>query len=92
VRFQYPFWWNNLVSALDSISLIGLSKDDEDVQNALNWLIENQEESGLWRLSYSEIHKAVENQRTREMQLWVSLAICRIFKRLYEGDSDGLEG
>jgi len=84
VRFQYPFWWNNLVAALDSISLIGLSKDDEDVQNALNWLIENQEESGLWRLSYSEIHKATENQRTREMQLWVSLAICRIFKRFYE--------
>jgi len=92
VRFQYPFWWNNLVSALDSISLIGLSKDDEDVQNALNWLIENQEESGLWKLSYSEIHKAVENQRTREMQSWVSLAICRIFKRFYERDSNGLEG
>ncbi len=83
VRFQYPFWWNNLVSALDSISLIGLSKDDEDVKNALNWLIENQEKSGLWRLSYSEIHKVIENQRTREMQLWVNLAICRIFKRFY---------
>ena len=26
VRFQYPFWWNNLVSALDSISLIGLPR------------------------------------------------------------------
>jgi len=29
VRFEYPFWWNHLVSALDSVSLIGLSKGDK---------------------------------------------------------------
>jgi len=24
VRFDYPFWWNQLVAALDSVSLIGV--------------------------------------------------------------------
>ena len=43
VRFEYPFWWNQLVAALDSVSLIGLSPDDEPIAQALNWLIEHQQ-------------------------------------------------
>ncbi len=46
VRFEYPFWWNNLVAALDSVSLIGLPKDDEQIKKALDWLIDHQEEAG----------------------------------------------
>jgi hypothetical protein len=83
VRFQFPFWWNNLVSALDSISLIGLSREDEDIQNALKWLSDHQERNGLWKESYSRIHKAHESRRSHEAQLWISLAICRILKRFY---------
>jgi len=55
IRFEYPFWWNNLVAALDSISLIGLSKEDEQIRRALSWLIDHQEESGLWRESYVKV-------------------------------------
>jgi hypothetical protein len=40
VRFQYPFWWNNLVAALDSISLIDPSRD-EQMEEALDWLIDH---------------------------------------------------
>lgn len=83
LRFEYPFWWNNLVAALDSLSLIQLSKDDADIEGALNWLIANQQKSGLWKNSYSKIHKAPESAKTFEMQLWITLAICRIMKRFY---------
>jgi hypothetical protein len=83
VRFQYPFWWNNLVAALDSVSLIGLSKDDEQISNALNWFIDNQEKSGLWRTSYVRAKgDGIESAKDKEMRLWISLAICRVFKRL----------
>ncbi len=84
VNFKYPFFWTDLVSALDSISLIGIPKEDNDVQTALNWLKSNQQKSGLWKNTYSNIHKTVANKRTFEAQLWISLAICRIFKRYYE--------
>jgi hypothetical protein len=84
VRFEYPFWWNNLVAALDSLSRIGLSKDDERIKQALDWLSDKQEEGGLWRVSYAR-PKEQEKQtaKAREMKLWVSLAICRVFSRLY---------
>jgi hypothetical protein len=80
VRFQYPFWWNNLVAALDSISLIDPSRD-EKVEEALDWLIDHQEEDGLWNASYMG-GEGANNARTRETKLWVSLAICRVLKRL----------
>jgi len=84
IRFEYPFWWNNLVAALDSLSLIGLSKEDEHIRLALAWLIEHQEENGLWKTTYAK--PGGEEKRiakVRETKLWVSLAICRVFKRLY---------
>jgi hypothetical protein len=84
IRFQYPFWWNNLVSALDSISLIGFSREDINISNALHWLMDHQEKNGLWKVSYSKIHKSTENAKTFEVQLWITLAICRIFKRFYK--------
>jgi hypothetical protein len=83
LRFQFPFWWNDLVAALDSLSLIGTPPEDTDINKALEWLISNQRPDGLWNISYSRIHKSSINKKAEEMSLWVTLAICRIFKRFY---------
>lgn len=80
VRFQYPFWWNNLVAALDSISLIDPSRD-EPMEEALDWLIDHQEQDGLWKTTYVK-GKEVNNAQTRETRPWVSLAICRVLRRV----------
>jgi Prenyltransferase and squalene oxidase repeat len=84
VRFDYPFWWNNILTALDSVSLIGLSKEDEQVSKALDWLTDHQEVDGLWEVSYAKPSvRETETSRKRETKLWVSLAICRVLKRLF---------
>jgi hypothetical protein len=84
VRFEYPFWWNNLVTALDSLSLIGLSAEDEQIRRAAEWLVDHQQQDGLWRVSYVK-PEAQEKQTAKvgEMRLWITLAICRVFSRLY---------
>jgi hypothetical protein len=82
-RFEYPFWWNNIVTALDSVSLIGLSKDNEQVNKAMNWLIDHQEADGLWKVSYAKPNvRETETVLKRDTRRWVSLAICRVLKRL----------
>ncbi|OGN91434.1 MAG: hypothetical protein A2Y88_05600 [Chloroflexi bacterium RBG_13_48_10] len=84
VRFEYPFWWNNLLSAMDSLSRMGFSKDDPQIKLALDWFRNHQEEGGLWKVSYMEQKKQEKDSpKIWEMKLWISLAICRIFKRLY---------
>lgn len=81
VRFDFPFWWTNLVSALDTLSLLGFLPDDEDVDRGICWLVEHQQADGLWLPSYSRIHRNSPNSRTRSLRLWVSLAICRVLRR-----------
>ena len=84
VRFEYPFWWNNLVAALDSVSLIGFTGDDAQIRLALDWLVDHQEEDGLWRVSYARPNaRETDVGKKRETRWWVSLAICRVLKRLW---------
>ncbi len=85
MRFEYPFWWNNLVSALDSLSLMGYSAEEPQIKRALHWLVEHQEASGLWRVSYVRPDAPEKTTaKVQEMKRWVTLAICRIFHRLYQ--------
>lgn len=79
VRFEYPFWWNNLVAALDSVSLIDPSRD-EPVDRALDWLVEHQEGNGLWRTTYVEGKS--ETKKAAAERYWITLAICRILSRM----------
>jgi hypothetical protein len=75
-KFQYPFWWANILTALDSLSLIGFTADDPDVRKGLDWFISHQEEDGLWDTAYG---KGKDADRAK---LWVGLAACRVLKRL----------
>ena len=83
VRFQYPFWWNSLLGALDSLSKLGFRADHPKVREALEWFIEHQSDDGLWENSYRKNAKKIDTERAREGRQWVSLAICRVFKRIY---------
>ncbi len=82
-KFQFPFWWTNILTALDSLSRIGFSPDDQDVQRALQWLVANQEDNGLWKTSYEQKKRKEMTPKEKEASLWVGLAICRVFKRFY---------
>jgi len=76
-KFQYPFWWSNILTSLDSLSLIGFSSDDPDIWKGLGWFISNQEENGLWATSYGK------GRNAERVKSWIGLAVCRVFKRFY---------
>jgi hypothetical protein len=85
VRFEYPFWWNSLLSAMDSLSRMGLTRDDPQIRLALDWFREHQQQDGSWRVSSMKPEEPEKDSlKIKEMKPWISLAICRIFKRLYE--------
>ena len=79
---RFLFWWPNLVTALDSLSLMGYSKDDADIRKGLNWLMENQQSNGLWRLDYGK--DAKQKAGVSSEQLWLALKVAGIFKRFYQ--------
>ena len=88
-RFQFPFWWTNILTALDTLSLIGCSRQDEDIQKALRWFVDNQQPDGLWKTSYEQAKHKEPTAREQETRHWVSLAVCRVLKRFAEYAPEG---
>jgi hypothetical protein len=76
-KFTFPFWYTDLLSALDSLSLLGFGPDEPKIQEALAWFVTNQGEDGLWNLHL------VKAKSDKDLRLWLGLAICRVFQRVY---------
>jgi len=78
-RFTFPFWFTDLLSALDSLSFLGFTRDDLQIEKALKWFSSRQQrENGLWKLTLSK------GKSTEGLPLWTSLAVCRVLKRFYK--------
>jgi hypothetical protein len=76
-KFTFPFWFTDLLSALDSLSLLGFSQDGPRIAEALEWFRIRQQEDGLWKLSL------LKNKSIPDLPLWTSLSVCKVFKRFY---------
>lgn len=76
-RVSYPFWFTDIVSSLDSLYFLGFGIDDEHIQLALDWLVKRQLSDGTFDL------KLVRG-RDKDLKYWITLAICRVFKRYYK--------
>lgn len=74
LKFQYPFWWGSLLTALDSLSKLGFSAQDEEIAGGIRWFVENQQVNGFWPTGYGSGKGAERNQA------WVALAVCRLLK------------
>lgn len=75
--FSFPFWFTDLLSSLDSLSLIGLDPNDPDIQIGLNWFVSKQRRTGMWKL----LLRAMAGEE--EPDAWITLAVCRVFKRFF---------
>jgi hypothetical protein len=73
-KIRYPFWWTDVLSALDSLRWLGFSGDDLDIQQGLEWLIADQEANGQWEARYL-------SGGDKDIHLWTTLHVCRVLRR-----------
>jgi len=78
-RVSYPFWFTDIVSALDSLTLVGIQDNLPEVRGAIEWLGKKQTPDGNFDL------RIVHGKDRHIIKYWITLAICRIFKRYYQG-------
>jgi len=76
LKFQYPFWWPNLLTALDTLFRMGFSAQDADVRHGLDWFIAHQQPDGLWEHGYGA------GKGAQALRLWVALAVCRVLQEV----------
>jgi hypothetical protein len=82
LRFSFPFWFTDLISALDSLSLLRFSAHEPRIEEALQWFVNNQQETGLWQF------KILKGTNRDIHRLWLAFAVCRIFKKFYPNSND----
>jgi hypothetical protein len=75
-RFAFPFWFTDLLSALDSLSRLGFSAADPAVHKGLDWFAQRQRRDGGWALP-------IQKGKDRALPYWLDLSICRVFQRFY---------
>ncbi len=75
-KVSYPFWFTDVLSALDTLYFLGFSIKYPQVNKTLRWLGSRQLENGLWDLKLLKT-------KDKDLPLWITLAICRIFKNFY---------
>ena len=73
-KFTFPFWFTDLVSSLDLLSVMGVPADHPPVARAIEWFRSRQREDGSWRLTYLK-------NIGKDVDLWVHFALCRSLKR-----------
>jgi hypothetical protein len=78
LKFQYPFWWSNLLTSLDTLARMAYHVNDQDVRSGLDWFIAHQDQDGLWQHGYGAGKGAHATKR------WVTLGVCRVFRRFHE--------
>ncbi|MEN6329874.1 MAG: hypothetical protein ABFC91_06240 [Methanobacteriaceae archaeon] len=76
---SFPFWFTNILTALDSLSLLGFSRKDQAVKEGLDFLCQKQTSDGLFDLKLLKT-------RDKDLKYWICLAVCRVFKRFYQLD------
>jgi hypothetical protein len=72
--FSYPFWWTDLLSALDTFTTLGWTASDPAVAPALAWFVDHQDPSGLW-------NPGRNHPKGPNSDHWVTLAACRALRR-----------
>jgi hypothetical protein len=76
-RITFPFWFTDILSALDTLSRLELSAENQKVKEAIEWFVNKQKRDGSWSL-YLLRGANIEN-----CNLWVALVICRMLKRFF---------
>ncbi|MBN2086365.1 MAG: hypothetical protein JW748_14190 [Anaerolineales bacterium] len=76
--FSFPFWFTDLLSALDALSRLGFSAEDPDVRKGLDWFTSRQRKDGGWTLK-------IQKGKDKALPYWLDLAVCRVFRRFYSG-------
>jgi hypothetical protein len=74
LKFQYPFWWPNILTVLDMLARVGVTSDDSQVATALTWFHDHQRADGMWDTGYGH------GSRAARAEAWVALSVCRVLR------------
>ncbi|TFG96316.1 hypothetical protein E4H12_11315 [Candidatus Thorarchaeota archaeon] len=74
-KITFPFWFTDILSTLDSLSRLGLSHNQPNIKEGIDWFVDQQKEDGSWSLHM------LKGSGDINYKYWISLVICRMLDR-----------
>ena len=74
-RITFPFWFTDILSTLDSLSKLGFSSNQPNINEGIEWFVKQQKKDGSWSLHM------LKGGGDTNYKYWISLVICRMLDR-----------
>jgi hypothetical protein len=82
LKFGFPLsYWSDVLETTAVLADLGRG-DDPRLGNAIQFILEKQDEQGRWKLENTMNRMWVEIERKREPSKWVTLRVLRVLKRV----------
>jgi hypothetical protein len=78
---RFAFWWPNLLTAMESLALLGFNAESTGMRTGINWFVEHQSADGMWRIVNDESPESA-TPTNEERRAWLTLRICRVLQSL----------
>lgn len=78
-RLTFPFLYTDIISALDSLYFLGFNRTSPEIEGALKFIRDKQNEDGNFNLK-------ITRGSDKDLPYWICFAVCRLFKRYYNPD------
>ncbi|MCK5833924.1 terpene cyclase/mutase family protein [bacterium] len=75
-KLAYPFWFTDILSAMDVLSRLGFGLEFGRIERAYQWLLKQQQQNGFW---INELHK-----REKTPDPWLTYAALKTIKSFNE--------
>jgi hypothetical protein len=82
-RLQYPYFGFSIISALDALARLGLTRDHPRIAAALDYLLSRQLPDGSWPLDEAWPDPSIDFGRSGEPNKWLTLDALRVIKMLH---------
>ncbi|MFA5450576.1 MAG: hypothetical protein WC231_01070 [Dehalococcoidales bacterium] len=77
---RFVFWWPNLLTAMESLSLLGFAAEDPDINKGIQWFFDKRKEDGFLDCSYNS--REIKQSKSYYLErIWLGFRICRMLQR-----------
>ncbi len=76
-KYSYPFWWTDLISVIDALSKMPLTRAEPGIRKALAYFRDDQLPEGTWKFPL------LKDRSFAGLPGWLDISLCRALRRFF---------
>ncbi len=76
-KFTYPYHWTDILSTIDTLSLLGIKKHPK-IDETRQWFKKHKQENGIYEVS------VMAGAKYKDVKYWITLQYLKVLKRFFK--------